>query len=167
VASPLITVVDDPLIPRALGSRPCDGEGVRSRLTSVIEKGRLASFLVGGYSARRLKHPYTGHEGGTSNLRLLPGESSLDDLLRQMGTGLLVTKFNAGGVDLPSGSLSKGASGFWVENGAIVHPVQEITVAGNLKDLLRNIRAVGNDPMQQTSVSSPSLLLEGVTVGGK
>lgn len=166
IAAPSVTIVDRPLLRGELGSRPCDGEGVRSRDTTVIEAGRLASWLVDGYAARRLKHPYTGHEGGVSNLRLLPGTATADDLLREMGDGLLITDFHGHGVNLASGSVSKGVSGFRVEGGRIVHPVQEITVAGNLRDLLTGVRGIGNDPLPQSSVSSPSMLVDGFTVGG-
>lgn len=167
VASPAVTVVDDPLVPDALGSRPCDGEGVRSRRVAVVEQGRLASFLVNAYAARRLAHPFTGHDGGTSNLLLQPGSASRDDLLRELGDGLYVTDLHGFGIDLASGTYSKGASGFRVEGGRLTHPVQEVTIAGNLRDLLPGIRAVGDDPLDEASTSAPSLLIDGFTVGGK
>jgi PmbA protein len=166
IASPLVTVVDDPLLPGEYGSRPCDGEGVRSRRMAVIENGRLATWMVDGYSARRLKHPYTGHDGGPSNLRLQPGKASFDDLLRELGDGLLVNDFHGFGVNLANGTFSKGISGFRVEGGKVTHPVQEVTIAGNLADLLKGIRAVGDDPLDQHAMSSPSLLIDGFTVGG-
>ncbi len=167
IAADTVTIVDDPLIPRAQGSRPCDGEGVRSRRVNLVENGRLTTFLVDAYAARRLKHPYTGHSGGTANLSLLPGPAGWDELVAELGTGLIVTEFHGNGVDLASGSFSKGVSGFWVEHGRVVHPVQEATVGGNLRQLLPGIRAIGNDPEDQTTVSSPSLLIDGFTVGGK
>ncbi len=165
IASDQVTIVDDPLLPRATASRSCDGEGVRSRRTVVVDQGKLSSYLVDGYAARRLHHPYTGHDGGATNVRLVPGSASLADLLREIGTGLLVHDLHGFGIDLTSGNYSRGVSGFWIENGAIAYPVQEATIAGNLKDLLPGIRAVGNDPLQQASVSSPSLLIDGFTVG--
>lgn len=167
VASPIVTVVDDPLIPGALGSRPCDGEGVRSRRLTLVDAGRLNTYLVGAYAARRLSHPYTGHDGGCSNLLLLPGSASRAELLRELGTGLLVQGLHGFGVDLASGTYSKGVSGFWVENGAITYPVQEATIAGNLAELWRGIRRIGDDPLDQSAVSSPSLLIDGFTIAGK
>jgi len=164
VASDLITVVDDPLIPRASGSRPCDGEGVRSRRTTLVDAGRLNSFLVDGYAARRLSHPYTGHDGGATNVRLLPGTVAPAELLTAMGTGLLIHDLHGFGIDLVSGTYSRGVSGFWVENGIIAYPVQEATIAANLNDVLAGIRLVGNDPLPQSSISSPSLLIDGFTI---
>jgi len=166
IASPAVTITDDPLLPGRLGSRPCDGEGVRSRVVTVIAQGRLLSYLVDGYAARRLTHPYTGHEGGVSNWSLAAGQASFEDLLRELGTGLLVTGFQGFGVDLASGSFSKGVSGFWVEQGRISHPVQEVTVAGSLPELLLGIRTVGNDPLEQARISAPSLIIDGFTIGG-
>ena len=167
VASPVVTVSDDPLIPGALGSRPCDGEGVRARRLTLIDAGRLATYLVGGYAARRLAHPYTGHDGGCSNLRLAPGKATRADLLRELGTGLLAQELHGFGVDLASGTYSKGVSGFWIENGAIAHPVQEATIAGNLMELWQGIRLVGDDPLDESAISSPSLLIDGFTIAGK
>ena len=166
IASPVVTITDAPLLPGHLGSRPCDGEGVRSRTVTVIEQGRLASYLVDGYAARRLAHPYTGHEGGISNCSLQVGQASFEDLLQELGTGLLVTGFQGMGVNLANGSFSKGISGFWVEQGRISHPVQEVTIGGSLPDLLLGIRTVGNDPLEQSRVSAPSLIIDGFTVGG-
>jgi len=166
IASSAVTITDAPLLPGRLGSRPCDGEGVRSRTLTVIDEGRLDSYLVDGYAARRLHHPYTGHEGGISNLLLQPGQASFEELLLELGTGLLVTGFQGFGVDLASGSFSKGISGFWVEQGRISHPVQEVTIAGSLPELLQGIRTVGNDPLEQARVSAPSLIIDGFTVGG-
>jgi len=166
IASPQVTITDAPLLPGHLGSRPCDGEGVRARTVTAIDQGRLASYLVDGYAARRLQHPYTGHEGGVSNWQLQPGQASFEDLLHELGTGLLVSGFQGFGVDLASGSFSKGITGFWVEQGRISHPVQEVTVAGSLPQLLMGIRTLGNDPLEQTRVSAPSLIIDGFTVGG-
>lgn len=162
-----LSIIDDPHRPRARGSRRCDGEGVRSRRTAVVEDGQLQHYLVGGYAARRLGHPYTGHASGTSNVALTPGTASRDDLLAAMGTGLLVTDFNGWGVDIAAGTFSRGASGFWVEGGRIAYPVQEVTLAGRLAELWQGVRLVGNDPDPEDTVSSPSLLIEGFTIGGR
>jgi PmbA protein len=166
IAAPGVTIVDDPLIPGEYGSRACDGEGVRSRRLAVIEQGRLASWLVDGYAARRLKHPYTGHDGGCSNLRLLPGEASFADLTRELGDGLIVYDTHGHGVNLANGTISKGVSALRVEGGKVTHPVQEVTIAAKLADVLMGIRAIGDDPLDQHAVSSPSLLIDGFTVGG-
>jgi len=167
IANPAVTIVDDPLIPGGLSSRPCDGEGVRARRLTIVDAGRLQSYVVNAYAARRLAHPYTGHDGGCSNLLLLPGTHTRADLLRQLGTGLLVQDLHGFGIDLASGTYSKGVSGFWVDNGVITHPVQEATIAGNLKEIWPGIRAIGDDPLDESSVSSPSLLIDGFTIGGK
>jgi len=166
IAAPALCIDDDPLLPGELGSRPCDGEGVRSRRVAVIDHGRLSSFLVNAYAARRLDHPVTGHDGGCSNLRLRPGRASFDDLVRELGDGLIVHDFHGFGVDLASGTISKGVDGFRVEHGRITHPVQGVTVAARLGDLLTGIRAIGNDPTPQQAVASPSLIVDGFTVGG-
>lgn len=167
IASPAVTIIDDPLIPGGLGSRPCDGEGVRARALTLVDQGRLATYLVNAYAARRLGHPYTGHDGGCTNLILRPGTATRTDLLRELGTGLLVQDLHGFGIDLASGTYSKGASGFWVEQGELVHPVQEATIAGNLQELWQGIRRVGDDPLDESAVSSPSLLIDGFTIAGK
>lgn len=166
LASPLVTVIDDPLLRRGPGSRRCDRDGVRSRPVDVLTTGILEHYLVSGYAARRIGHPYTGHQGGASNLRLRVGSASQDDLVREAGTGLLVTEFNGWAVDITSGTFSRGVSGFAIEDGRLTNPVQEVTVAGKLSDLWGGIRGVGNDPDPELAISSPCLLLEGFTVAG-
>lgn len=165
LASPLVTIEDAPLMHGAIGSRPCDDEGARSRDLVVVEDGRLVSYLVDGYAARRLDHPYTAHAGGPSNLRLRAGKASRDDLAREMRRGLLVTGFTGFSVDLASGEFSRGASGFWVEDGKIAHPIQEVTIAGRLPELWQGIRAIGNDPDPESAIASPSLLIDGFIIG--
>lgn len=166
LASPIVSVIDHPLLRRGPGSRRCDRDGVRSRPVQVISKGRLEHFLVSGYAARRIGHPYTGHQEGASNLRIQVGAAHLDDLVREARNGLLVTEFNGWGVDLTSGTFSRGISGYAIEDGRLTHPVQEATVAGNLSELWAGIRGVGNDPDLEQAISSPSLLLDGFTVAG-
>jgi PmbA protein len=166
IASPLITVTDEPLLRRGLGSRRSDGEGVRSAPFTLVDAGTLTGFLTDGYAARRLKRPYTGHAGGTSNLILRPGADSFAALLGKLGTGLLAMELSGHGLDLAGGTWSKGVAGFWVEGGKISHPVREGTLACDLRTVLHGIRAVGDDPEQQTTVSSPSLLVDGFTVAG-
>jgi len=166
LASALVSIVDDPHVLRGPGSRRCDHDGVRSRRVSVLADGRLENYLVSGYAARRLGHPYTGHSAGPSNLRLRPGSASQDDLVREAGTGLLVTDWNGWGVDLTAGTFSRGASGFAIEQGRITHPVQEVTLAGRLADLWTGVRGVGNDPDPEQGVASPCLLIDGFTIGG-
>ena len=166
VASEQVTIIDDATLAGESASRPCDDEGVRSARLTVIDAGVVQHWLTDTYSATRLDLPLTGHAAGCSNLRLQPGANSREDLLRQMGTGLLVTTTQGHGVDLASGQWSKGVGGFWVENGDIVHPVQGITLAGRLQDLFQGVQAIGNDPLPERAIASPSLLVTGLTMGG-
>jgi PmbA protein len=167
VAASAVSVIDDPGIAGASGSRPCDGEGVLARPLRIIEGGVLRSWLTDSYSARRLAMPLTGHAGGTSNLFLEPGTMDRETMLRELGRGLLVTGLHGWGVDTASGQWSRGAQGFWVEGGSIAHPVQEVTLAGRIQDLFLGIQAIGDDPKPEGSTRSPSLLIEGLTLGGE
>ena len=166
IASPLVHIVDNPHLRQGLGSRRCDHDGVRSRRVPVIIAGRLEHYLVSGYAARRLGHPYTGHGAGASNLHLQPGAATQDDLVRDAGHGLLVSGWNGWGVDLTAGTFSRGAAASAIENGRLSHPVQEVTLAGRLTDLWAGVRAIGNDPDLEHAVSSPCLRIDGFTVGG-
>ena len=166
VASDLVTVVDDPLIAGALGSRSADSDGIQSKALTIIKDGKLESFLTDVYSSRRLNMPLTAHGGGASNVLLSPGTQSEDDLLAQMGEGLYLTKVHGHGVELSSGHWSKGAEGFWISGGKRAYPVQNVTLAGNLLDMFPNIKGVANNPRPEASVSSPSLLISGMNLGG-
>lgn len=166
-------ILDDPLIPRAAASRPYDGEGIGSRRLALVEDGVLQSWVLDLATARQLDLATTGHaqrgtggppSPGTSNIRVTQGAQGRDGLLADMGTGLLVTSMIGSSVNPTTGAYSRGASGFWVENGAIAYPVNEITVAGSLPEMIRTLRPA-NDADPHRRVSVPSLLVEGLTIG--
>ncbi len=153
-----------PHLPGALASSPFDNDGVRTRERQVVRDGVLQGYFLSVYSGRKLGLPSTGNAGGSHNLILTPGEHDLDGLLAQMGRGLLVTELLGHGVNYVTGDYSRGAAGFWVEDGRIAHPVEEITIAGNLKDMFQNIRAVGRDVQVRGSKRTGSILLDALTV---
>jgi PmbA protein len=172
IFSPHIHIEDVPDIRRGLGSSPFDDEGVRVQRRTIVENGVLRGYFLGTYSARKLGMRTTGNAGGNHNLilKLAGGKSAAPDcagLLKQMGRGLLVTELLGHGINPVTGDYSRGAAGFWVEHGEIQYPVQEITIAGNLKDMFRNIVAVGNDVLVQGSRQCGSILVEGMTVAGR
>lgn len=166
VFSPLVQVEDVPDIPRGLGSSPFDNEGVRTRRRTIVEAGVLRGYFLGSYSARKLGMHSTGNAGGTHNLLIRPGAQGFDGLLRQMGRGLLVTELLGHGVNAVTGDYSRGAAGFWVEHGEIQYPVEEITIAGNLKEMYRGIVALGNDVLVQGSRRCGSVLIERMAIAG-
>lgn len=175
VASPRITVVDDGRRPGGLGSRPFDGEGSATRRTPVVEEGRLSSWLLDAYSARKLGRPGTGNAAraaagapgvGPTNLWLEPGEGSLDDLVADTRRGFLVTGLFGHGFNPVTGDFSRGARGFWIEGGRRDRAVEEVTVAGNLGAMLRDVDAIGGDLLWQGSIASPSLRVARMTVAG-
>ncbi len=166
-----INLSDIPDIAKGLASSPFDDEGVKTRRRNIVENGVLRGYFLGSYSARKLGLRTTGNSGGNHNLILLPSGGSAEQLtqaglLKTMGRGLLVTELLGQGVNGITGDYSRGAAGFWVENGQIQYPVHEITIAGNLKDIYRNIVAVGNDVLVQGSRQCGSILVEGMTVAG-
>ena len=167
-----INIEDVPDIRKGLASSPFDGEGVRVQRRTIVENGVLRGYFLGTYSARKLGMQSTGNAGGNHNLILTSatGKTPAPDfngLLKQMGRGLLVTELLGHGINPVTGDYSRGAAGFWVEHGEIQYPVQEITIAGNLKDMFRNIVAVGNDVLVQGSKQCGSILVEGMTVAGR
>jgi PmbA protein len=176
IASPLVTVVDDATIADGPGSRPFDGEGVKASRVTVVEKGVLKSYLCDSYSARRLKHPLTGttgrgYSGGPgvspSNLFVQAGETNPKDIVKSVKNGLYLTGFQGSGFNNVTGDFSQGAYGFWIENGEIAYPVQEITIAGNMVKVLQNVAMVGNDlSFKLGSSAAPTILISEVTVGG-
>jgi PmbA protein len=175
VAADQITVVDDATIPGLFGSSPYDDEGVPSRRTVVIENGILKSYLLNSYTARKLGLKTTGNASrgitgnasiGHGNLYFGKGALSVEQLLKQAGTGLYVTELMGFGVNAVTGDYSRGASGLWVENGELAYPVSEVTIAGNLKDMLLSIEAVADDLEFRGSVASPTLLISGMTISG-
>ncbi|OOG25896.1 metalloprotease PmbA [Thioalkalivibrio denitrificans] len=162
-----VRIHEQPHLKGALGSLPFDSEGVATTPRDVVSGGVLKGYVLDSYSARRLGMTTTGNAGGVHNLTIEPGDLDLDGLLRSMGSGLLVTELIGHGINLVTGDYSRGAAGFWVENGEIAWPVEEITVAGNLRDLFKGIRAVGSDVNTDSNIRTGSLLLERVTVAGE
>jgi len=158
-----------PHIRKGLGSSPFDGEGVATRDRELVNDGTLQGYVLGSYSARKLGLRTTGNAGGTHNLLVesKKGGIALDSLMRELGTGLLVTELMGQGVNGVTGDYSRGASGYWVENGASVYPVHEITIAGNLKDMYRNIAAIGSDVDLRGSVRVGSILISEMTIAGE
>jgi len=161
-------IEENPLLPGALGSAPFDSEGVRTRDRALIDGGVLQGYVLDSYAARRLGLQTTGNAGGTHNLTVhaSPDDRDFRALLAAMGTGLLVTELIGQGVNLVTGDYSRGAAGFWVEQGEIAYPVEEITIAGNLRDMYRNIAGVGNDIDLRGNLRTGSILIEAMTVAG-
>ncbi|MFZ5556184.1 MAG: metalloprotease PmbA [Pseudomonadota bacterium] len=166
VFSDVVTIRERPHLPRGLASAPFDDEGVATRDRDVVTAGTLNGYFLGSYSARKLKMHSTGNAGGNHNLLVQSGALDFAGLLRRMGTGLLVTELLGHGVNIVTGDYSRGAAGFWVEDGEIAYPVQEITIAGNLADMFRGIAAVGTDVVARGSKQCGSILVERMTVAG-
>jgi PmbA protein len=167
VMSTLVDITEDPLIPRALGSAPFDGEGVVTKRRELVTSGVLQGYVVSSYSARRLGIPTTGNAGGVHNLIVRPTAGPLEELIKGCEQGFVVGELLGQGVDIVSGDYSRGAAGFWVERGEIVHPVNEVTIAGNLRELFQNIRAIGSDVEMRGVVRCGSVLVEGLTLAGQ
>lgn len=162
-----IRVYEQPHLLRALGSTPFDGEGVPTRNNVFVEDGTICQYVLGTYSARRLGLKTTANSGGVSNLRVDPTAGDFDDLLKQLDTGLLVTEMMGHGINLLTGDYSRGATGFWVEKGEIQYPVEEITIAGNLKNMFQGIVAVGSDWNPSIATRCGSVLIDEMTVAGE
>jgi PmbA protein len=167
IFSPNVTIAERPHLPRGLASTAFDEEGVATRTRNVVERGVLQGYFLGTYSGRKLGMRSTGNAGGNHNLVLEPGEMDLEALLRHMGRGLLVTELLGMGVNTVTGDYSRGAAGFWVEDGAIAYPVQEVTIASNLKDMFLGIEAVGKDVIVRGSRISGSVLVGQMTIAGE
>jgi PmbA protein len=161
-----LTIEERPHLPRAPGSAPFDGEGVATRDRTLVAAGVLEGYVLSSYSARRLGLQTTGNAGGVHNLIVSTGSDDLRGLIGKMGRGLVVTELMGHGVNGVTGDYSRGASGFWVEGGEIVHPVQEVTIAGNLKELYLDIQAVGSDVDRRGVVQTGSLLIGRMTIAG-
>ncbi len=180
IAASTLTIVDDNfmLLPTGVGgfgSSPFDGEGLPSRRTVVVEQGVLRNYLLNTYTARKLgmKSTHNASRGlagapgiGCGNLYLEPGPLSPEEIIRAIPAGLYVTSLMGFGVNLVTGDYSRGATGIWIENGQLTHAVEEITIAGNLADMLRNVTAIGNDLVFRGSVASPTLRIDGMTLAG-
>ena len=157
---------EQPLLKKGLGSAPYDSEGVATQAQDFIRDGILQSYVLNSYAARKLGMITTGNAGGVRNLTIDPGDRNLEQILRSMDTGLLVTELIGFGVNSVTGDYSRGAAGFWVEGGEIQYPVDEITVAGNLKDMFMHIVEVGNDVDMRGNTRTGSVLIEEMTIAG-
>lgn len=166
VMSPLVTIEEQPHLRRGLASAPFDNEGVATRSRTLVKDGVLQGYVLSSYSARKLGMKSTGNAGGNHNLIVSHGDLDFNAMLKTMGTGLLVTELLGHGINMVTGDYSRGAAGFWVENGVIVHAVEEITIAGNLADMFKQIVAIGNDVLVQGSKQVGSVLIENMTVAG-
>lgn len=176
VAGDNIQVIDDGTMPGGFGTSPFDSEGVPSRKTVVLENGVLKNYLLNTYTAKKLGMQTTGNASrglagtpgiGPGNFFLKPGTKSLQEIIGDIKEGLFVTEFLGFGVNLVTGDFSRGASGLWIQNGELTFPVEEITVAGNLKDMFFNISEIGNDLEFRSSIASPTLRIDGMTVAGE
>ncbi len=176
VAASNITVVDDGTMPGGFGSEPFDGEGVPTRRTVVIENGVFKSYLLNTYTAKKLGMKSTGNASrglagtpgiGSGNFYLQKGERTPQQIIGDIKQGLYVVQFLGFGVNMVTGDFSRGVSGLWIENGELTYPVEEVTVAGNLKDMLNNISEIGNDLEFRGSTASPTLRIDGMMVAGE
>lgn len=176
VAGAAVNVIDDGTIIGGYGSSPFDGEGLPTRRNVIVESGVLKTYLLNTYTARKLNMRSTGsavrglagNPGiGSGNLYLKAGDLSPEEILREIKSGFYVTELLGQGVNMVTGDYSRGASGLWIEDGELAYPVQEVTVAGNLKEMFRNITAIGNDLVFRSSVASPTLRIDGMTIAGE
>ena len=161
-----LTLDERPHLPRALGSAAFDGDGLATYAKPFVEKGELVSYVLSTYSGRKLGLPSTANSGGVHNLFITHGDEDQQALIRRMGRGLLVTELMGQGLNLVTGDYSRGAAGFWVENGEIKFPAQEVTIAGNLRDMFRQVVAVGCDLERRGNICTGSVLIEKMTVAG-
>jgi PmbA protein len=176
IAADHVTVIDDGTIPGGFGTSPFDGEGVPTRRTVVVENGVLKSYLLNTYTAKKLGLPTTGNASrglagtpgiGPGNYFLQPGVKTPKEIIAGISNGLYVTEFLGHGVNLVTGDYSRGASGLWISGGELAYPVEEITVAGNLKELFFNVSEIGNDLEFRGAVAAPTIRIDGLTVGGE
>jgi PmbA protein len=163
-----VRIHEQPHLRGALGSAAFDGEGVATRDRDIVSEGILRGYVLSSYSARKLGMQTTGNAGGVHNLTVdsSPGAPDLEDLVSEMGEGLLVTELMGMGVNTTTGDYSRGASGFWVREGRIEYPVEEITIAANLRDMLLGIRAIGADVDLRGNIRTGSVLVDRMTVAG-
>ena len=175
LAPDFVTVYDDGRMQGGLGSRPFDGEGLATRKTTVVERGVLRSFLLDAYSGRKLGMPSTGNAArsvgdspsvGPTNFYLVPGTSTPEQIIGSVARGLYVTDLIGFGINMVTGDYSRGASGFWIENGELAYPVEEITIAGNLKRMFADIESLGNDLVFRGRIASPTIKLAEMTIAG-
>ncbi len=176
VASPNVTIVDAGTIVGGLGSKPFDGEGLKTSRKAIVENGMLATYLLDTYSARKLKLAATGNAARSvgeapsvspANLYLQPGPYSPAEIIRSVKQGLYVTELIGFGINMVTGDYSRGAMGMWIENGELTYPVQEITIAGNLKDMFQSIEMIGNDLHWRSSTASPTIKISEMMIAGE
>jgi PmbA protein len=167
VFAPQVNIHERPLEPQGLASSPFDEEGVATQERPIVRKGVVEGYFLGSYSARKLGMKSTGSAGGHHNLVIESRGPDFEGMLRKMGRGLLVTELLGQGVNPVTGDYSRGAAGYWVENGEIAYPVEEITIAGNLKDMFKGIVAIGSDVIVRSGRSCGSILLENMTIAGE
>ncbi|PUA20131.1 metalloprotease PmbA [Glaciimonas sp. PCH181] len=170
VFAPHIQIVEDPHVVGAVGSAPFDDEGVKTQRRDVVKDGVVQGYFLSTYSARKLGMTTTGNAGGAHNLKIVSSLTQATDdfnaMLKKLDTGLLVTELMGQGVNYVTGDYSRGASGYWVEKGVIQYPVEEITIAGNMKDMLAQIVAIGADTLTRGTAQTGSILIESMTVAG-
>ena len=170
VFGPHIKIIEDPHVPGAVGSSPFDEEGVRTHRREVVSNGIVQGYFLSTYSARKLGMPTTGNAGGSHNLQIVSSTTRAGDdfntMLKKLDTGLLVTELMGHGVNYVTGDYSRGASGYWVERGVIQYPVEEITIAGNLKDMFKDIVAIGDDVLVRGTKKTGSILMNSMTIAG-
>ncbi|MEK9172126.1 MAG: metallopeptidase TldD-related protein, partial [Nitrospirota bacterium] len=175
IAPDQVTVYDDGRMPGGLGSKPFDGEGLATRKNVVVERGVLKTYLLDTYAARKLNLASTGNasrsvgeapSAGSTNFYLAAGTVSPEEIVRSVKRGLYVTEMIGFGINMVTGDYSRGAVGFWIENGELAYPVEEITIAGNLKDMWMNVEAIGNDLVFRGRIASPTVKIAEMTVAG-
>lgn len=166
IFSPIVNLFENPFLPKAMASCQYDAEGVKVVSRNLVAQGVLEGYLLSSYSARRLGLQTTGNAGGVHNLIVQPGTQDLQGLFKTMGTGFYVTELMGQGVNITTGDYSRGASGYWIENGVLQYPVEGVTIAGNLKEMFKNMIAIGNDVDDRGSILTGSILLEKMMLAG-
>jgi PmbA protein len=175
VASPNVTLVDDARMPGGLGSKPFDGEGLATNRKNLVEKGELKTYLLDCYSARKLSLSPTGNASrsvgappgvSTTNFFLEPGSYTPEEIIGSVKQGLYLTELIGFGINMVTGDYSRGAGGIWIEDGELTYPVQEVTIAGNLKDMFNSIEMIGNDLVWRSSTASPTIKIAEMTIAG-
>ncbi|MBU2840597.1 metalloprotease PmbA [Acidithiobacillus thiooxidans] len=162
-----IRIYEEPLRPKGLGSASFDSEGVATCNRDIISEGILQGYILDSYSGRKLQMATTGNAGGVHNLTLEPGSRSLQEMIREMGRGLLVTELIGFGINMVTGDYSRGAAGFWIENGEIQYPVEEITIAGSLQAMFKGMQMVGNDLLIHGNTGCSSILIDEMMIAGE
>ena len=162
-----VRIHEQPMLMGAMGSAPFDSEGVATEARDIVKNGILQGYVLGSYSARRLQMETTGNAGGVHNLTIDSGVQNLEEMIKNVDKGFLVTELIGFGINSVTGDYSRGASGLWIEKGEVAYPVEEVTVAGNLKDIFRNIVSVGNDVDERRSTRCGSILVDGLTIAGE